>query len=78
MGEVMKYIICVVTSVFLLTLSSGCAIKKVEAWERGDLARTEMAFEPDAQQAAYRSHVYFSKEASSGGASAGGGGCGCN
>lgn len=76
----MRYIrltLCLTLAV-LLPASGGCAIKKVEAWERGDLARPEMAWEPDAQQAAYRSHVYFSKEASSGGASVGGGGCGCN
>lgn len=59
-------------------LNSGCEIQPVKAWERGDLAREEMAWQPDALDAAYREHVYFSKEASSGGATVGGGGCGCN
>lgn len=58
--------------------SAGCEIQPVKAWERGDLARPEMAWNPDATEAAFRDHVYFSKEASSGGATVGGGGCGCN
>ena len=62
----------------LVLLVSGCSVTKVEPWERGDLARKEMAWEPDPQLTAIRSHTYFSKEASSGGASVGGGGCGCN
>ena len=67
-----------VLGLLALMLGSGCAAKKVEAWERGDLARQEMAWEPDPQLSAYRAHAYFSKEASSGGATVGGGGCGCN
>ena len=59
-------------------LATGCEIQPVKAWERGDLARAEMAWNPDATEAAYRDHVYFSKEASTGGATVGGGGCGCN
>lgn len=63
--------------VLLLALgASGCAT--VQPWQRGDLARAEMAFEPDPVLATYRRHVEFSKEAASGGASLGGGGCGCN
>lgn len=50
----------------------------VQAWERGTLARPEMALEPDTMEQALNNHVYFSKEASSGGNSASGGGCGCN
>ncbi|MBD2858878.1 DUF4266 domain-containing protein [Spongiibacter sp. KMU-158] len=56
----------------------ACGITEVKPWERGYLARPEMAWDPDAQTAAQRSHVYFSKETSNGGATAGGGGCGCN
>ena len=57
-------------------LLGGCAT--VKPWERDLLARDEMAFEPDPLEAALRNHVYFSKEASLPGGSAGGGGCGCN
>lgn len=56
----------------------GCSITPVKAWEKGDLARQEMAFDVDPTEAAYQRAVYFSKEGSSGGASVGGGGCGCN
>lgn len=61
----------------LLTLA-GCASTPPAAWERGRLAKPEMAWDPDAMAAAYRGHVYTSKEHSTGGGSAGGGGCGCS
>lgn len=65
---------------FLLTLlisgSLGCA--SVQPWQRGDLARNEMSFDPDPQAGAFQALVYESKEAASGGAGTGGGGCGCN
>ncbi len=54
----------------------GCA--QVKPWEREALARRDMAWEPDKMEAARRSHVYWSKEASMPGGSVGGGGCGCN
>jgi hypothetical protein len=58
---------------------SGCAlIEPVQPWEKGYLSRPEMTFEVDRQDAAFTEHVYFSKEASSGGTGVGGGGCGCN
>ena len=60
----------------LFFILSGC--ESVEAWERGTLAKPEMAIETDAMEAALNNHIYFSKEASNGGHSATGGGCGCN
>ena len=57
-------------------LLAGCT--PVAAWERGTLAKQEMALDADPLGSALDSHVYFSKEASSGGNSASGGGCGCN
>ena len=60
----------------LLFLVHGCT--QVEAWERGTLAKPEMQLEPDSLAATLDAHVYFSKEASSGGNRASGGGCGCN
>jgi hypothetical protein len=60
----------------LCCLSSACAT--VEPWERGRFTKKEMQFEPDSMHAAFRRHVYFAKEASSGGTSTSGGGCGCN
>jgi hypothetical protein len=54
------------------------ACANVKPWERDVLAREEMAFEPLAVETTIRNHVYWSKEASLPGGSAGGGGCGCN
>ena len=50
----------------------------VSPWERGCLARPEMALDSDPLEIAFDDHVYFSREASSGGRGFGGGGCGCN
>ncbi len=55
---------------------SGCA--NLEPWERDVLARPEMSLDANALDAAIDDHIYFSKEASSGGRGFGGGGCGCN
>ena len=59
-----------------LTALSGCA--GVEAWDRDVLARPDMQIVSDPIEAAVDDHIYFSKEASSGGQGFGGGGCGCN
>jgi hypothetical protein len=53
---------------------AGCA--GIEPWERDLHARADM--QPDPQDAAIDDHIYFSKEASSGGRGFAGGGCGCN
>ncbi|HZP10849.1 MAG TPA: DUF4266 domain-containing protein [Nevskiaceae bacterium] len=60
----------------LLLLLAGCAT--VQPWQRETLARPDMELVSDPLQASLDDHVYFSKEASSGGRSFGGGGCGCN
>lgn len=59
-------------------LCSGCASLGVEPWERDVLAKQEMQLTTDELEAATDDHIYFSKEASSGGRGFGGGGCGCN
>ncbi|MBZ0269279.1 DUF4266 domain-containing protein [bacterium] len=60
------------------TLLAGCASLGVKPWERDQLSRPEMATTTNATEAAIDDHIYFSKEASSGGRGFGGGGCGCN
>jgi hypothetical protein len=55
---------------------AGCA--GVEPWDRDVLARPDMQLVADPIEAAADEHIYFSKEASSGGQGFGGGGCGCN
>ena len=57
---------------------SGCSTMGVEPWEREVLAKDEMQLTSDPVEAASDDHIYFSKEASSGGRGFGVGGCGCN
>jgi hypothetical protein len=57
---------------------TGCSSIGVRPWQRDVLAREEMQLSADPLDAAIDDHLYFSKEASSGGRSFAGGGCGCN
>lgn len=59
-------------------LLGACAFSPPAPWERGSLARPEMALQADPLEARLQQHLYSSKENASGGASIGGGGCGCN
>lgn len=63
-------------AILLAALAATAACTTVEPWERDLHARADM--QPDAQDAAIDDHIYFSKEASSGGRGFAGGGCGCN
>jgi hypothetical protein len=71
-----KTIVYIALSAGFAMLVSGC--QSVQAWERGVLAKPEMAIDPDPLETTLNNHIYFSKEASNGGHSATGGGCGCN
>ena len=64
-------------SATLLALSS-CTTVGVKPWEHDILARPEMALDSAPVDTAFDEHIYFSKEAASGGRGFGGGGCGCN
>lgn len=70
----------IMTSILLLSvvLLSGCSSLGVKPWERDILARDDMALDNAPMDSGFDDHIYFSKEASSGGKSFGGGGCGCN
>jgi hypothetical protein len=68
--------ICLLIPVLLC--ASGCSSLGVEPWERDVLAKDEMQLIADPLEAQIDDHIYFSKEASSGGRGFGGGGCGCN
>lgn len=57
----------------------GCVtLETVQPWEKHFLARPDMAFDDARLERGFAEHVYFSKEAASGGGAVGGGGCGCN
>ena len=62
----------------VLTVMGSPAAPRVEPWDRDVLARPDMQIVSDPIEAAADEHIYFSKEASSGGQGFGGGGCGCN
>jgi len=57
---------------------SGCASFGPKPWDKDLMARKEMQVNPYPLQTAAEEHIYFSKEASSGGRGFAGGGCGCN
>ncbi len=58
--------------------TAACSNLGVQPWERDVLAKPEMAVDSAPLTSALDDHIYFSKEASSGGRSFAGGGCGCN
>jgi hypothetical protein len=62
--------------ILLVSLTSGCA--SVRPWQREALADPIMQPGRNPISAAQLEHVYFSREAASGGTTVGGGGCGCN
>ena len=68
----------VVFLVLVLGLAGGCAATSVRPWDRDLLAEKKMRYIPSPMLNAVDEHIYFSKEASTGGQDVGGGGCGCN
>ncbi len=59
-------------------LMSGCASVGVKPWQRDIMAKRDMKPVTHPLIEGMDEHIFFSKEASAGGKSANGGGCGCN
>ncbi len=58
---------------------AGCGSLGVQPWERDLLAKPSMQLSGGAPlEGGIDDHIYFSKEAATGGRGYGGGGCGCN
>ena len=57
-------------------LLGGCT--NVQPWQRGTLADRTMRADRDPAGLAMSEHIWFSREAVTGGRGVGGGGCGCN
>jgi hypothetical protein len=72
----MRKMISVASALSLSVFLIGCGT--VQPWQKGNLAKSDMAFDPDPLQTRFEVHTYFSKEGASGGMNVGGGGCGCN
>jgi len=70
--------LCLTLAALAMGAISGCGSLGVKPWQHDVLARREMQLDSDPLDAAIDDHLYFSKEASSGGRSFAGGGCGCN
>jgi hypothetical protein len=70
----------IITVLLLVTtaVAAGCSSIGVKPWQRDVLSRSDMRPDGGGLDDAIDDHLYFSKEASSGGRSFGGGGCGCN
>ena len=65
-------------AVLATTLLQACSGLGVQPWDRDLLAKPSMSPVSDPVETATDEHIYFSKEATSGGQGFGGGGCGCN
>ena len=71
--------IAIVSLILIVSfIITGCASLGVEPWERDVMARRDMQPVTHKLVDGVDEHIYFSKEASTGGKSASGGGCGCN
>ena len=69
---------CIIIPLLLSTGLLSTACSPVAPWERGNLAKDEMAIDPNPNLSNFRSHIFTAREASQGGHIGVGGGCGCN
>ncbi|GAA0544205.1 hypothetical protein FHS83_000481 [Rhizomicrobium palustre] len=60
------------------TSLTSCTTFGPEPWEKDLMAKKPMQIDAYAFEKAAADHIFFSKEASSGGRGFAGGGCGCN
>ena len=74
-----------ISIILISLLMSACSTLKnmnvsedVKPWEKDILAQQAMQFPQDKMFSFSDGHIFFSKEASTGGTGVGGGGCGCN
>lgn len=68
---------CILFAILCVSVG-GCASFGPKPWEKDLMARREMQVDPYPLVTAAEEHIYFSREASSGGRGFAGGGCGCN
>ncbi len=73
-----RRLLALATLLALAGAAGGCGAIGVKPWERDLMARPEMALDAAPVDSSFDDHIYFSKEAASGGRGIGGGGCGCN
>lgn len=77
----MKNILTILVCLFITscsTLKNMSTSENVKPWEKDILAQQAMQIPQDKMFSYSDDHIFFSKEASTGGNGVGGGGCGCN
>ncbi len=70
------FLVCVLA--IALQACTAFRMEQVKPWQKGTLAEEAMQLNADSVESLADEHIYFSKEASTGGKGVGGGGCGCN
>ena len=70
--------ILILSGLALAVSCAACSAIGPKPWEKDVMARPEMQLTAYALQSGADDHIYFSKEAASGGRGFAGGGCGCN
>jgi hypothetical protein len=71
-------LVMLIGALALAATVTGCSSMGAKPWQRDIMSRSDMRPGGAGLDDAIDDHMYFSKEASSGGRSFGGGGCGCN
>lgn len=61
-----------------INLITACSQLGVQPWEKDLLADPRMELQANEIDKSFDDHIYFSKEATSGGRGSAAGGCGCN
>lgn len=77
-GSLITHVLCLLVVLGCVAALSGCSSLGVRPWQRGTLARADMRPGGSAMDDRIDNHISFAREASSGGQSFAGGGCGCN
>ena len=76
--RLIRFLLMLAIIALVASVLPGCATMGVQVWDRDIVSKPEMQMDKPALERSMDDHIYFSKEASSGGRSFGGGGCGCN
>lgn len=79
-ARIVKPVLAAALALFAM-FQCGCSTAsalRVRPWERAALADEDMNPARDPLETSMAEHVYFSREAASGGRGVGGSGCGCN
>lgn len=77
MNKIITILFCLFASA-CSTFNNITTREAVKPWEKDILAQQVMQFPADKMFSFSDEHIFFSKEAATGGTGVGGGGCGCN